>query len=61
MGATITGYHTLKEEYSKELIGCKEYVALALEAARKSMTLMKNEVILYFCNLIYSSWKINVN
>src|SRR5690554_6597647 len=30
-------------EYSKDLIGAKEHIALALEAAEKSITLMKNE------------------
>ncbi|RCX21617.1 beta-glucosidase [Fontibacillus phaseoli] len=30
------------ETYSKEVIACKEHIALALEAAEKSMTLMKN-------------------
>ncbi|MRH43838.1 glycosyl hydrolase [Aquibacillus halophilus] len=31
------------KEYSKELIGSKEHIALALEAAEKSLTLMKND------------------
>ncbi|KWX86938.1 glycoside hydrolase [Paenibacillus riograndensis] len=32
-----------KDTYGKELIASKEHIALALEAAEKSMTLMKNE------------------
>ena len=31
------------KEYSRYLIGCKEHIALALEAAEKSMTLLKND------------------
>ncbi|MBA9087177.1 beta-glucosidase [Fontibacillus solani] len=31
------------ETYSKEVIACKEHIDLALEAAEKSMTLMKND------------------
>ncbi|MES0857015.1 glycoside hydrolase family 3 C-terminal domain-containing protein [Geobacillus sp. G4] len=31
------------KEYSKDLIGCKEHINLALEAAEKSMTLLKND------------------
>ncbi|HZH61161.1 MAG TPA: glycoside hydrolase family 3 C-terminal domain-containing protein, partial [Metabacillus sp.] len=31
------------KEYSKDVIGSKEHIALALEAARKSMTLMQNK------------------
>ncbi|MBB6285340.1 beta-glucosidase [Geobacillus subterraneus] len=31
------------KEYSRDLIGCKEHIALALEAAEKSMTLLKND------------------
>jgi beta-glucosidase len=31
------------KEYGEELIGCKEHIALALEAAEKSITLIKNK------------------
>lgn len=36
------------KEYSKDVISCKEHIDLALEAAEKCMTLMKNDGVLPF-------------
>ncbi|MDC7127076.1 MAG: glycoside hydrolase family 3 C-terminal domain-containing protein [Spirochaetales bacterium] len=33
---------TFKDEISEDVIGCKEHIALALESARKGITLLKN-------------------
>lgn len=38
-----------KKEYTKDMIGSKEHIALALEAAQKSITLIKNENVLPLC------------
>jgi beta-glucosidase len=40
---TLITYTQDNREYSRELIGCKEHISLALESAQKGITLIKNE------------------
>lgn len=43
---TILAFDEGHKEYGEEVIGCAEHIALALQAARESITLLKNEQVL---------------
>ncbi len=43
---TILAFDEGHKEYGEEVIGCAEHIALALKAARESITLVKNESVL---------------
>lgn len=43
---TIIAFDDEHKEYGKEVVGCKEHIALAKQAAEESITLIKNENVL---------------
>ncbi|MDO4283947.1 MAG: glycoside hydrolase family 3 C-terminal domain-containing protein [Eubacteriales bacterium] len=45
---TILAFDRGHKEYDMSVVGCKEHIALAKEAARKGITLIKNEGVLPF-------------